>query len=172
VSESPPFPPLVDLVPHKPPMLLLDRVLSYSTDVVRCEVEIRSDSRFVEDGQVPAVIGLEYMAQAVAAFAGLTARSEKKEFRLGLLLGSRELRFETDGFLVGDRLVVEARRTWGESELGHFACRIEREAELLASGTLSVYQGQMPARDGDRGAEPGSQAGTQAATQPGTEKGR
>ena len=164
MSESPPFPPLADLVPHKPPMLLLDRVLSYSTDVVRCEVEIRSDSRFVEDGQVPAVIGLEYMAQAVAAFAGLTARSEKKEFRMGLLLGSRELRFETDGFAVGDRLVVEARRTWGESELGHFACQIEREAELLASGTLSVYQGQMPARDGDRGAELGSQ--------PGTEKGR
>src|SRR5207248_2176649 len=83
-----------------------------------------------------------------AAFAGLTARTEKKEFRLGLLLGSRELRFETDGFAVGDHLVVEARRTWGESELGHFACRIERQAELLASGTLSVYQGQMPARDG------------------------
>jgi predicted hotdog family 3-hydroxylacyl-ACP dehydratase len=142
------FPPLIDLVPHKPPMLLLDRVLSYSNDVVSCEVQIRPDSMFVEDGQVAAVVGLEYMAQAVAAFAGLTARIEKKEFRLGLLLGSRELRFATDAFLIGDRLVVEARRTWGENELGHFICKIERGGELLASGTLAVYQGQMPDRAG------------------------
>jgi len=146
------FPPLIDLVPHKPPMLLLDRVLAYSNDVVRCEVQIRADSPFVEDGQVPAVVGLEYMAQAIAAYAGMTARIEHREFRMGLLLGSRDLRFATDGFAVGDRLLVEARRTWGENDLGSFACKIERAQERdgdgdgdgadgtpLASGTLTVY---------------------------------
>src|SRR6185369_5593006 len=90
--SSAPFPPLADLVPHRPPMLLLDRVLAYSNEAVSCEVNIRPDSPFVEGALVPAVVALEYMAQAVAAFAGLTARIEKKEFRLGLLLGSRDLR--------------------------------------------------------------------------------
>jgi predicted hotdog family 3-hydroxylacyl-ACP dehydratase len=160
------FPPLIDLVPHKPPMLLLDRVLSYSSDVVRCEVEIRTDSPFVEDGQVPAVVGLEYMAQAIAAYAGVTARIEHRDFRMGLLLGSRDLRFAVDGFAVGERLTVEARRTWGENELGSFACAVQRQgsAELLASGTLTVYQGPMPeggARAlGDGAAKDGSMNGS------------
>lgn len=141
------FPPLIELVPHRPPMLLIDRVLSYSSEVATCEVQIRADSLFVEDGQVPAVIGLEYMAQSVAAAAGLTALVEGKPARVGLLLGSRELLFQTDGFEVGERLVIEVRRTWGESELGIFACKIEgRGQRLLASGTLTVYQGPLPDR--------------------------
>jgi len=153
-GAAPDFPPLIELVPHKPPMLLLDRVVAYSNDVVRCEVQIRADSPFVEDGQVPAVIGLEYMAQAIAAFAGLTARIEHREFRMGLLLGSRDLRFTTDAFAIGDRLLVEARRTWGENELGSFACQIQRQSgdgdddgdgdAPLVSGTLTVYHGPIP----------------------------
>ena len=83
------FPPIEALVPHKPPMLLLDRVLSYSTDYVSCEVEIRVDSPFVRDGVVPAIVGLEYMAQCVAAFAGLSARHKGEAPRIGFLLGSR-----------------------------------------------------------------------------------
>jgi predicted hotdog family 3-hydroxylacyl-ACP dehydratase len=140
------FPPLRELVPHRPPMLLLDRVLSYSSDVVTCEVQIHAGSLFLEDGQVPAVVGLEYMAQSVAAFAGLTARGGGQAARIGLLLGSRELCFATDGFQLGDRLIVEARRTWGETELGSFACKIERAGALLAWGTLTVYQGPLPDR--------------------------
>jgi predicted hotdog family 3-hydroxylacyl-ACP dehydratase len=138
------FPPIVELVPHKPPMVLLDRVLSYSTDFVCCAVEIRPDSAFVQDGGVPAVVGMEYMAQCVAVFAGLNARENGQPARIGLLLGSRELRFDADLFPVGDRLTVEARRTWGENTLGSFACRVLRGTDVLVQGTLNVYQGQLP----------------------------
>ncbi len=138
------FPPIAALVPHKPPMLLLDRVLSYSTDFVSCEVEIRVDSPFVRDGVVPAIVGLEYMAQCVATFAGLSARDKDEAPRVGFLLGSRDVRFDVDGFVVGDRLVVEARRTWGETDVGSFACQVRRGDEVLLEGNLTVYQGPMP----------------------------
>ncbi|HEX3694693.1 MAG TPA: hypothetical protein VH374_04820 [Polyangia bacterium] len=138
------FPPIRDLVPHKPPMLLLDRVVAHDADSVTCEVVIAADSPFVENGRVPAVIGIEYMAQCVATFAGLSAHAGGKPPRIGFLLGCRELTLAVDAFLVGDALLVEARRAWGDSDLGNFVCRVQRGGETVASGTLNVYQGPLP----------------------------
>jgi 3-oxoacyl-[acyl-carrier-protein] synthase-1 len=138
------YPPLAELVPHKPPMLLLDRVLSYSTDRVCCAVEIRADSPFAGPGGVPAVVGVEYMAQCIAVYAGLAARDKGDPVRVGFLLGSREVRLDAETFAVGDRLEVEARRTWGDNDLGSFACHVRRGAEVLVHGNLTVYQGPLP----------------------------
>jgi predicted hotdog family 3-hydroxylacyl-ACP dehydratase len=150
VAVRPPasFPPIVELVPHEPPMLLLDRVLAYSKDFVSCEVEIRPDSPFVrQDGGtagVPAIVGIEYMAQTVATFAGLAARETGGEVRIGFLLGSRDVRIDADVFPVGDRLTIDARRTWGENDLGSFVCQVRRGADVLLQGSLTVYQGPLP----------------------------
>ena len=57
-------------------MLLLDRVLSYDGECVICETVLGTDSPFVEQGHVPAVVGIEYMAQTIAAGAGLSAREK------------------------------------------------------------------------------------------------
>ena len=138
------FPPVADVVPHKPPMLLLDRVLSYETDRVTCEVRIGPETPFLEDGLVPAVVGIEYMAQTVAAYAGLTAREQGKDAKIGFLLGCRDLTLGTEGFAVGDLLVVEARRTWGDADLGSFACSVARSGEVVVQGVLNVYQGPLP----------------------------
>ena len=138
------FPPLAELVPHKPPMLLLDRVLSYSTDFVTCEVEIRADSPFGGTDGVPAIVGVEYMAQCVATYAGLSAREKGQPARIGFLLGSREIRLEADSFPTGTKLTVEARRTWGENDLGSFACEVRSQSGVLLRGNLTVYQGPLP----------------------------
>ena len=71
------YPPIVELVPHRPPMLLLDRVLSYDGECVVCETVLEHDSPFVEQGHVPALVGIEYMAQTIAAGAGLSAREKE-----------------------------------------------------------------------------------------------
>jgi predicted hotdog family 3-hydroxylacyl-ACP dehydratase len=139
------LPPVTELVPHKPPMLLLDRVLSYSDDLMRCEVQIRPESPFVAGAEgVPAIVGLEYMAQTVAAFAGLSARAKGEPPRIGFLLGSRDVRIDVTSFAIGDRLTIEARRTWGENDLGSFACEVRRGADVLLQGNLTVYQGPLP----------------------------
>jgi predicted hotdog family 3-hydroxylacyl-ACP dehydratase len=143
------FPPIAQLVPHKPPMLLLDRVVAYSGDVVTCEVEIRPDSPFVREGLgvpggVPGIVGLEYMAQCIAVYAGLSAHAKGEGARIGFLLGSRDVRVDADVFPIGDRLAVEARRSWGENDLGSFACEVRRGAAVLVRGNLTVYQGPLP----------------------------
>ena len=139
------YPPIVELVPHRPPMLLLDRVLSYDGDCVVCETVLGPDSPFAEQGEVPAVVGIEYMAQTIAAGAGLSARDKGDQAgRMGFLLGCRNLSIAVDSFQVGDRLTIEARRTWGENQIGSFACKVQRGSEVLVEGALTVYQGPLP----------------------------
>lgn len=142
------MPAVGELVPHRPPMLLVDRVIAHGDNVIVCEVEVKADSLFTveHDGrrEVPAVVGLEYMAQTVATFAGLSARKERRAPRIGFLIGCRELRLDTDAFAAGDVLTVEARRLFGENDLGSFACTITRGDRILVTGTLTVYQGPLP----------------------------
>jgi predicted hotdog family 3-hydroxylacyl-ACP dehydratase len=145
------LPDIRDLIPHEPPMLLLDRIVSYIDDTVTCEVQIKAESAFLEENQgaekqVPAVLGLEYMAQCVAAYAGITAQRQGRAPRIGFLIGCRELRLATEGFSVGDTLTVEARWVWGENELGSFACQVTRAGQKVVWGTLSVYRGPLPGR--------------------------
>ena len=59
---------LEEVMHHRRPMLLLDRVAEFSPLVLRAEVTITSDSEFFSAPHgVPAWIGVEYMAQAIAA---------------------------------------------------------------------------------------------------------
>ena len=85
------------------------------------------------------------MAQTIAAGAGLSAREKGSAAgQMGFLLGCRSLTIAVDNFDVGDRLTIEARRTWGETALGSFACKVQRGAEVLVEGALTVYQGPLP----------------------------
>jgi len=94
---------------------------------------------------VPAVVGIEYMAQTIAAGAGLSARDKGDQAgRTGFLLGCRNLSIAVDSFQSGDRLTGEARRTWGENQIGSFACKVQRGSEVLVEGALTVYQGPLP----------------------------
>jgi predicted hotdog family 3-hydroxylacyl-ACP dehydratase len=144
VTDPAGFPPIADVVPHKPPMLLLDRVLSYDGERVVCELVLEPNSPFSDGAQVPAIVGVEYMAQAIATGAGLSARDKGQPPRVGFLLGCRSLTLAVDSFRVGDRLTVEARRTWGENDIGSFACKVWRGDDVLVEGALTVYQGALP----------------------------
>ena len=81
---------LDDLVLHRGPMSLLDRVQAVEDDSLVAMVEIREGIPFFAGCAVPAWVGLEYMAQAIAALAGARARREGRPIPLGLLIGCRK----------------------------------------------------------------------------------
>ncbi|HVP66834.1 MAG TPA: 3-hydroxylacyl-ACP dehydratase [Anaeromyxobacteraceae bacterium] len=137
-------PPPAELVPHSGRAVLLDEVLEADEQRIRCRVVVRRDSAFLEDGRVPAVVVLEYMAQAIAALAGLLARASGRPPRVGFLLGSREFRLFADAFAVGDEILVEAVRVFGDESIGSFECSATRQGEPVASGTLNVFLASGP----------------------------
>jgi predicted hotdog family 3-hydroxylacyl-ACP dehydratase len=133
------FPPIRELMPHRGKMLLLDEVVDAGPTSVTCRVQIRSSSSFVEAGRVPGLVALEYMAQAVGAFAGLRARERGGPVRIGYLLGSRDVELSGRDFLVGDDLRVEAQHVFGDEAIGSFDCKVTRRGTVEASGRLNVY---------------------------------
>ena len=133
------YPPITELLPHKPPMLLLDAVTHFEDDAAECSVTIRESSTFFERGGVPAWVALEYCAQCIAAFAGLRARDGGGKPRMGLLVAARDLTLHTDMFRAGETLLVRARREFGEERVGRFECRVTRDGAVVATASLSVY---------------------------------
>lgn len=137
------FPPVVDLLPHDLPMILVDEVLSFEGPLAVVEATIREGQPWVREGRVPATFCIEYMAQAVGCYAGLNARSRGNEVKIGFLLGTRELTLEADYLYVGDRLTVSAKHVFGDEKLGSFECEIRRGDERMATATLNVFRGDL-----------------------------
>ena len=135
------LPDIRELVPHAGPMLLLDRVLGADEESLSAEVTVRSDSLFCTAEGVCAWIGLEYLAQAIGAYAGYIARRRGEPIKIGYLLGTRHYECSRPYFAVGSRLRVHVRRVFqSENGMGSFECRIDEAGDVLANVTLTVYQ--------------------------------
>jgi len=124
-------------------MLLLDELLDYGPEHVSCAVTIRPETLFCDGKGVPAWVGIEYMAQAACAYAGIPDAEAGKPARICLLLGARRYRAETPLFAVGSRLRVVATLTLrDESDLAAFDCEIFSSA---SQGEHSVARGDIKA---------------------------
>jgi predicted hotdog family 3-hydroxylacyl-ACP dehydratase len=130
-------------LPHRPPMSLIDRIVELGEDSLQTEVTIGPTTMFLRDGAVPAWVGVEYMAQSCAAFAGCEARARGDQVRVGFLLGAREYRTVVSGFELGSVLRVhidlEHREAGG---LGVVQGRISHrgQASALVEATLTLYE--------------------------------
>lgn len=130
-----------EVVPHRQDMCLLQRILRWDQDSIEAELVVPGTGLFIENGEMPAWIGIEYMAQAIAAWSGCRARAAGAAPQLGFLLGSRRYSSLRSGFPSGTRLRVQARRELlGDNGLGLFACRILAGEEEWAVANVSVYE--------------------------------
>jgi len=132
--------PIAEVLPHAGNMILLDRIERYDAESIVCLHRIRLGHPFADaDGHVPAWIGIELMAQAIAAWSGSHARDAGQPVRLGFLLGSRLYQSNTDTFRAGSELRIEARRTFHDEDgMGAFACRIDA-GDVRAEARLTVF---------------------------------
>lgn len=136
-----PYPPIVDLLPHKPPMVLLDAVLSTTTTGATVKVNIRPGIPFYVAGYgVAAHVGLEYMAQACGVYAGLQSLEQNEPVKMGFLLGTRNFQAITDWFADGAELIVDVNEVLRQDSLGVFDCSITAGGTVLAHSQLTVYQ--------------------------------
>ncbi|MCX7220047.1 MAG: 3-hydroxylacyl-ACP dehydratase [Burkholderiales bacterium] len=139
------YPALRELVPHSGPMVLLDKVLLADEESLSAEVTIWASSMFCDGSGVAAWVGVEYMAQAIAAHAGFLARQRGDAVKVGFLLGARRYQASTALFALGSVLVVRITRVLqGENGLAAFECSIHDSAMLagvaLAHATITVFQ--------------------------------
>jgi len=121
-------------------MILVDRIVSYDDERIESEVTITGGSPFLGPDGVPSYVGVEYIAQTIAAFAGLRGRERGEPPRAGFLLGTRQLTAKCGWFRPGDRLRVTVTVVFEGDDMGAFDGRIERDGEAVMEGRLNVYQ--------------------------------
>jgi len=141
-----PLPPIAELLPQSGPMCLLHRLLGVDAERLQAEVDIGPDGLFHRDEGVGGWVALEYMAQAVAAWAGWQARQAGRGPSIGFLLGSRRFR-SVDRFLPGQCLRVEVERLYqADNGLGQFDCRVLEGGLTLAQAQITVFGPDDPDR--------------------------
>jgi predicted hotdog family 3-hydroxylacyl-ACP dehydratase len=133
--------PIADVVPHAGEMILLDSIEEIEADRIVCVKTVCAGALFVDaDGSLPAWVGVELMAQSIAAWAGCCARAEQQPVQLGFLLGTRHYSCNVGAFPLGSRLCVEAVRSFhDEHGMGVFTCRIDAP-DIHAEARLTVYR--------------------------------
>ncbi|WP_444883328.1 ApeP family dehydratase [Microbulbifer sp. PSTR4-B] len=129
-----------ELVPHSGNMSLLDEVVSVDEEQLLAKLRVRDDGIFSRNGRVPAYVGIEYMAQSIAAFSGYHAKERGEEVRLGFLLGTRKFVSNVESYRCGDELTIEVQRLLqAENGMATFECVIKGPS-IEQSARLNVYQ--------------------------------
>ena len=137
--------PLDELLPHRPPMVLIDGVESFDAAAMRlvARVTIREGQLFYAEGGVPNWVAIEYMAQAAAALVGYHDKHLAPDLpvRPGLMLGTRKLDLKLARFEAGTTYRVVAENVFNDADAASFACSIEDEAgETVATANLNAYR--------------------------------
>ena len=125
-------------IPHRGKMSLIDNVLEVNDDYALCEVIITDQSTFYE-AEISGIynwVGVEYMAQCVASYAGFHSQS----INIGLLLSVRRFKSTLAFFSEGSVLKIKANKVFLEESLGVFDCEIKLGGELIASAKLNTFQ--------------------------------
>jgi len=154
------------LVPHRPPMQLLDRVIAASPERLLATTTLTRQAPFSTIVGVPACVGLEYLGQSAAAFFSVrllfsNAPSKTQIPTPGMLIGSRNYSCEQGFFPLGQTLLIDVAPTTALTAAGLVKFRgaihslesdlpldtnnlsgVEeflRDAQPFAEGDLSVY---------------------------------
>lgn len=135
------LPAIAQLIPHRPPMLLVDEVIHHEGLRVTCRTTVREDMPFVKDGEVPLMIALELFAQSACSLVSLLAGERGGALTGGAFLGTRKVELHGDVLKVGDVVDVHCEEKMAIGPTAQIQCRLERAGELLAEGSINVMAG-------------------------------
>lgn len=142
-----------DCVAHAGPMALLNEQLLVADGRLQASVTITPASVFADERGVPAWVGIEYMAQATAAYAGVQARQKGETVKLGFLVGSRRYTSTQSYFHHGQTLIIEvAEEMFNTDGLSVLRCTISEPGSgpepgtVIASANLNVFQPKDPSQ--------------------------
>ena len=129
-----------DLIPHRPPMVLIDAV--ESVDLAAATAVARFTAREEWRGNW---FALEYMAQTAAVLAGASDKAAGLPAgRPGFLLGTRRLDLGLEEFVPGADYLVKAVREYEDGDSAAFACEIRPSGAAdggpVCTATLTAYR--------------------------------
>ncbi|MDG2471791.1 MAG: 3-hydroxyacyl-ACP dehydratase FabZ [Pseudomonadales bacterium] len=130
-----------EYLPHRYPLLLVDRVtsleLNQSIEAIK-NVSINEpffNGHFPQLAVMPGVLIIEAMAQAAGILGFKTLDKTPKDGSMYLFAGADNVRFKR-AVVPGDQLILKVTVVSNRSRLWKFDCRAEVEGQLAASATI------------------------------------
>lgn len=139
-------PLIADYLPHKDPLLLLDRLCGRGGGGevwLEAQVDVTAESLFYDPAWpgVPAWVAFEYMAQAIAALSGVAGReADGGQPKIGFILGIRDFSCAVDAFRAGQTLDVRVAQIFRDGAVVSFQCQVRRAGEELAAAVVNAIE--------------------------------
>lgn len=131
--------PVAELLPQGPEAIVIDAVVEHSATRSVAIARIDERSTYWEGSGVPAWAGIEYMAQTIAAHAGLEARARGESPALGFVLGTRSYATSVDTFPNGSKLTVTVEPEVVDGGFAAFKCAIAI-GRVVATAVVTTYR--------------------------------
>ncbi|CAD6510214.1 hypothetical protein LMG28727_00319 [Paraburkholderia kirstenboschensis] len=134
--------PIEAIIPHRGTMLLIDAVTAFDEETLSARASVHADAWYADaQGGMPAWIGIELMAQSIAAHVALLAMRGGGRARPGVLLGSRSYKALQPSFARGAQLLIRATELLRSDE-GHgaYECTIHHDDVCCAEAVIKVFQ--------------------------------
>ena len=128
---------VLDLLPHRPPMLMVDRVLSLDGDSCRAVKDVRTDEpcfqgHFPGNPVFPGVLIIEALAQTCSLCLNRGGGE-----RLPIFAGIEQARF-LSMVRPGDRLELDVRRVGERKGFHTFACTAQADGRAVCRAKLTI----------------------------------
>jgi len=103
---------ILDLLPHKQPFIMVDRLTYYDPVVARTELTVREDNPFCHDGYMDEAGLIENIAQTCAARTGYKQISQNQDdnnsIKIGFIGMIKKMQIKSKP-RIGDILLTESR---------------------------------------------------------------
>jgi 3-hydroxyacyl-[acyl-carrier-protein] dehydratase len=134
-------PSLDALIPHRPPMLFVERILGEADDGLSCLARIPGACALVTSGSSPAFVGLEAAAQSAAVWESL-ARSRDSgapSAQTGYLVSLRDVVLHRPTLPADAELIVSIRLVASAPPLTTYTVDLAVFGEHALRGTIGTY---------------------------------
>lgn len=128
---------LRELIPQRPPFVMIDRLVSCDMVVTTTELEVRDENVFVTGGRLSAEGLMENMAQTCAARMGYINLSRGEKVKLGVIgaVNSFDI-FRTPK--VGEKIVTTIEVLEELFQITLAKAVVRREAEVIAEAKMKI----------------------------------
>jgi len=134
-------PPLEELIPHRPPMLFVERVLGEADDGATCRGRVPHACALVAGGVTPTFVALELAAQTAAVWEAWrrSRASAAAAVRMGYLVSLKDVVLHRSTIPADAELFASIRLVAAATPLTTYAVEIVVEGGLALSGTIGTY---------------------------------
>nr|WP_297459860.1 hypothetical protein [uncultured Halomonas sp.] len=129
-------------VPQTQGMCLLERIVAVDDDTLSAEITPSAADIFATAEGIPGWVGLEWLAQAIAAWAGWHGARRGEPPAPGFLIGTRRFTTVQDRFAFGETVRATIRLDFrADNGLGQFHGELcDGNGVCLAHGSLTIFQ--------------------------------